>query len=75
MVQCVMVEIKFDCIVFNVQGIINSMGFDGFLLLCKVFGVIVDNNDNINVFGCLGVFVYVDGKCLLFGGQDFSNFL
>ena len=58
----VMVEVKPDRTVFNVQGTINSTGADAITLLRKAPGVTVDNNDNINVLGRAGVHLYVDGK-------------
>lgn len=71
----VLVEIKPDRTVFNVDGTINSTGADALSLLRKAPSVTVDNNDNINVLGRSGVIVYVDGKRLPLGGQDLSNYL
>ncbi|MCB0572201.1 MAG: TonB-dependent receptor [Phaeodactylibacter sp.] len=70
-----MVEIKPDRTVFNVEGTVNSTGADGLSLLRKAPGVTVDNNDNINVLGRSGVLLYVDGKRLPLAGQDLSNYL
>lgn len=71
----VMVEIKPDRTVFNVEGTINSTGADAIGLLRKAPGVTVDNNDNINVLGRSGVLLYIDGKRLPLTGQDLSNYL
>jgi outer membrane receptor protein involved in Fe transport len=71
----VLVEIKPDRTVFNVEGTINSSGSDALSLLRKAPSVTVDNNDNINVLGRSGVIVYVDGKRLPLAGQDISNYL
>ena len=71
----VMVEVKPDRTVFNVDGTINSVGSDAIALLRKAPGVTVDNNDNINVLGRSGVLLYVDGKRLPLSGQDLSNYL
>lgn len=71
----VMVEIKPDRTVFNVEGTINSVGSDALSLLRKAPAVTVDNNDNINVLGRAGVLIYVDGKRLPLSGQDLSNYL
>ncbi len=71
----VMVEIKPDRTVFNVEGTVNSVGADGLSLLRKAPGVTVDNNDNINVLGRSGVLLYIDGKRLPLAGQDLSNYL
>lgn len=71
----VMVEVKADRTVFNVQGTINSTGSDGMELLRKAPSVMVDNNDNISVLGRSGVLVYVDGKRLPLSGNDLSSYL
>lgn len=73
--QRVLVEVKPDRTVFNVEGTINSAGGDGMSLLRKAPGVTVDNNDNINVLGRTGVLLYVDGKRLPLTGQDLTNYL
>lgn len=73
--QRAMVEVKPDRTVFNVDGTINSVGSDAIELLRKAPGVVIDNNDNINVLGRSGVLVYVDGKRLPLGGQDLANYL
>ena len=71
----VMVEVKPDRTVFNVDGTINSAGDHALGLLRKAPGVLVDNNDNISVLGRSGVLVYVDGKRLPLQGEDLSNYL
>ena len=71
----IMVEVKADRTVFNVQGTINSTGSDAISLLRKAPSVSVDNNDNINVLGRSGVRVYIDGKQLPLSGDDLSNYL
>ena len=71
----VMVEIKPDRTVFNVDGTINSAGSDALSLLRKAPSVTVDNNDNINVLGRAGVLLYVDGKRLPLTGDDLTNYL
>ncbi len=70
-----MVEVKPDRTVFNVQGTINSTGSDAIELLRKAPGVLVDNNDNINVLGRAGVLLYVDGKRLPLTGADLKAYL
>jgi len=57
-----MVEVRGDRMVFNVQGTTNSTGSDAISLLRIAPGVVVDNNDNINVLGRSGVLLFVDGK-------------
>lgn len=71
----VMVEVKADRTVFNVDGTINSTGSDAVELLRKAPGVTVDNNDNISVLGRSGVLLYVDGKRLPLVGADLANYL
>lgn len=71
----VLVEVRADRTIFNVDGTINSVGSDAISLLRKAPGVTVDNNDNISVLGRSGVLLYVDGKRLPLSGQDISNYL
>lgn len=71
----VMVEVKPDRTVFNVEGTINSAGDNAIGLLRKAPGVVVDNNDNITVLSRSGVLVYIDGKILPLQGEDLSNYL
>lgn len=71
----VMVEVKSDRTVFNVDGTINSTGSDAIELMRKAPGVTVDNNDNISVLGRAGVLLYVDGKRLPLSGDDLTNYL
>ena len=71
----VLVEIRPDRTVFNVEGTINSTGSDAISLLRKAPSVTVDNNDNISVLGRAGVLLYVDGKRLPLTGQDLSSYL
>lgn len=70
-----LLEVKPDRTVFNVQGTINSTGDDGFNLLRKAPGVMVDNNNNITVLGRSGVIVYIDGKRLPLSGEELSSYL
>lgn len=71
----VLVEIKPDRTVFNVEGTINSAGSDAISLLRKAPNVTVDNNNNINVLGRSGVLLYVDGKRLPLTGEDLVSYL
>ncbi|MEL7222185.1 MAG: TonB-dependent receptor, partial [Bacteroidota bacterium] len=71
----VMVEVKPDRTIFNVNGTINSVGGDAISLLRKAPGVTVDNNNNVNVLGRAGVLLYVDGKRLPLQGDDLVNYL
>ena len=71
----VMLEVKSDRTVFNVEGTINSVGSDALALMRKAPGVTVDNNNNISMLGRAGVLIYVDGKRLPISGQDLSSYL
>ena len=71
----VLVEVKPDRTVFNVEGTINSTGSDAISLLRKAPNVTVDNNNNINVLGRSGVLLYVDGKRLPLTGDDLVSYL
>ena len=73
--QRVILEVKADRTVFNVQGTINSAGQNAIELLRKAPGVFVDNNENISVLSRSGVLVYIDGKRLPLTGDDLSNYL
>jgi iron complex outermembrane recepter protein len=68
-------EVKSDRTIFNVSGTINATGQSGVNLLRKAPGVVIDNNNNINVLGRSGVLVYVDGKRLPLSGDDLTNYL
>jgi iron complex outermembrane receptor protein len=69
------VEIHPDKTVFNVDNTINATGSNGFDLLRKAPGVIIDNNNNIIVEGKSGVQVYIDNKPSILAGDDLINFL
>ena len=71
----VMVETKSDRMIFNVQGTINSVGGNAISLLRKAPGVVIDNNNNINVLGRAGVLIYVDGKPIPLTGDDLTVYL
>ncbi|MGB0864098.1 MAG: TonB-dependent receptor domain-containing protein [Saprospiraceae bacterium] len=71
----VMVEVKPDRTVFNVEGTINSTGDNAMSLMRKAPGVLVDNNDNITVLGRAGVQLFVDGKRVPLSGDDLTNYL
>ncbi|MBL7899422.1 MAG: TonB-dependent receptor, partial [Crocinitomicaceae bacterium] len=69
------IEIKPDMTVFNVEGTLNATGANGFELLRKAPGVIIDNNNNIVLEGKSGVQVYVDNKPSILAGEDLVNYL
>ena len=49
------VEVKPDKTVFNVEGSVNSIGYNALELLRKAPGVVVDNNDRLMLIGKSGV--------------------
>jgi hypothetical protein len=69
------IEIHPDKTVFNVDNTINATGSNGFDLLRKAPGVIIDNSNNIIVEGKSGVQVYIDNKPAVLSGDDLINFL
>ncbi|MBT8261175.1 MAG: TonB-dependent receptor family protein [Bacteroidia bacterium] len=69
------VEVQADKTVFNVDKTINATGSNGFELLRKAPGVIIDNNNSIIVEGKSGVQIYIDGRPALLRGQDLINYL
>lgn len=70
-----MVQVLADKTVFNVQGTLNATGTNGFELLRKAPGVIIDNNDNVILEGKTGVLFYINGKPSPLAGDDLINFL
>lgn len=69
------IVVKPDRTIFNIEGTINSVGFDVISLLRKAPGVTVDNTNNISILGRTGVLVYIDGKRLPLTGDDLDNYL
>ncbi len=70
-----LLEVKPDKMVFNVENSINAVGSDAFELLRKAPGVVVDNNDNINLLGKSGVLIYIDGKQSPLQGEQLVTYL
>ena len=69
------IEIMPDKTVFNVENTINSTGANGFELLRKAPGVIIDNSNNIILEGKSGVQIFIDNKASILSGDDLVNFL
>ncbi|WP_350293929.1 TonB-dependent receptor [uncultured Croceitalea sp.] len=69
------ISAKADRTILNVEGTVNSVGFDVISLLRKAPTVVMDNNNNINILGRTGLLVYIDGKRLPLIGDDLSNYL
>ncbi len=70
-----LVTVKPDMLVFNVENTPNAIGDNAFNLLRKAPGVMIDNNDNINLLGKSGLRIYIDGKQSPLSGSDLANFL
>jgi hypothetical protein len=69
------IEVKPDMVVFNVDQTVNSTGANGFELLRKAPGVMIDNNNNVVLEGKSGVQIYIDHKASVLAGDDLINFL
>jgi len=69
------VEVQADKTIFNVENTLSATGSNGFELLRKAPGVIIDNNDRVILDGKTGVQVYIDGKPSPLAGDDLSNYL
>lgn len=70
-----MVTVKPDMTVFNVEGNPIAANSDALDLLRKSPGVMVDNNDNIQVLGKSGVRILINGKPSPLTGQDLASLL
>jgi len=70
-----LLEIQADKMVVNVENTINATGNTALELLRKSPGVVVDNNNNINLLGRSGVRVFIDGKPSPLRGDDLANYL
>jgi len=68
-------EVKPDKLVFNVENSINATGSNALELLRKAPGVVVDNNENINLLGKSGVMIYIDGKQSPLHGDQLAAYL
>ena len=69
------IEVLADKTVFNVDKTLNSTGTNGFELLRKAPGVIIDNNNNVILDGKTGVQIFIDGKASILAGEDLNNYL
>jgi len=70
-----LIEVKPDRTVFNVQQSLSAAGEDGFQLLRKAPGLLIDNNNNIILEGKSGVQIFIDGKLSPLAGEDLTNYL
>lgn len=70
-----LIEVKADRTIFNVEASITAAGSNGLELLRKTPGVVIDNNENIQLRGKNGVEVYLDGKRSYMSPQELANLL
>lgn len=70
-----LIEVSADKTVFNVSASITAAGSDGLELLRKAPGVMLDNNENIQIRGKNGVQVYLDGKQSFLSPAELANLL
>ncbi len=70
-----LLEMKPDKMIFNVEGSVNAAGNNALELLKKAPGVLVDNNENVNMLGKSDVRIYIDGKPSPLTGQDLAAYL
>ncbi|HEU4719284.1 MAG TPA: outer membrane beta-barrel protein, partial [Bacteroidia bacterium] len=68
-------EQKLDRVVFNIDNSVVASGSNALELLKKLPGVMVDNNDNIQVRGKPGVQIMINGRTSYLSGGDIANYL
>jgi iron complex outermembrane recepter protein len=68
-------EIRADKMVLNPEASISMAGLNGLELLRKAPGVVIDNNENIQLKGKNGVLIYLDGKPTNLTAADLANVL
>lgn len=66
------VEVRADKTILNVEGTISSTGLNALELLRKAPGVVVDNNENLQVRGKNAVKVMIDGREVPLDGKDLA---
>ena len=69
------IEIHADKMVLNTSASISAIGDNALELLRKAPGVVVDNNENIQLKGKSGVRIYIDGKPSYFSETELANYL
>lgn len=70
-----LIEVQADRTVFNVENTLNATGSNGFELLRKAPGVVIDNNDNVILEGKTGVQIFINGKPSVLSADDLKIFL
>jgi hypothetical protein len=70
-----LIEVQSDKTILNVDASISNAGANGLELLRKAPGVMLDNNENIQLRGKNGVIVYIDGKRSFLAPTELANLL
>ncbi len=70
-----LIEIQPDKMIFNVENLISATGSTAFELLQKSPGIVIDNNDNINLQGKPAMRIYIDGRPSPLTGKDLADYL
>nr|MBS0037691.1 TonB-dependent receptor [Saprospiraceae bacterium] len=70
-----LIEVRADKTIFNVEASITAAGSDGWELLRKAPGVMIDNNDQIQIRGKSGVLIQIDGKNTYLTQEELANLL
>lgn len=66
------IEVKADKTILNVEGTVSSTGLNALELLRKAPGVVIDNNENVNVKGKNKVRILIDGRETPLSGKDLA---
>ena len=69
------IEVNADKMILNPDASISMAGISALDLLRKAPGVVIDNNDGIQLKGKNGVRIYIDGKPSQLTQQDLANLL
>ncbi|MGB5944010.1 MAG: outer membrane beta-barrel family protein [Leeuwenhoekiella sp.] len=69
------IQVLADKTVFNVENSLNATGTNGWELLRKAPGLIIDNNGSIILEGKTGVQIYIDGRPSQLAGDDLQALL
>ncbi len=69
------IEVEADKLVFNVDKTLNATGSNGYDLLRKAPGVVIDNNGQIILEGKSGIQIFINGKQSFLSGDDLISYL
>ncbi|MDP5100194.1 MAG: carboxypeptidase-like regulatory domain-containing protein, partial [Nonlabens sp.] len=70
-----LVQVLADKTIFNVENTINATGTNGWELLRKAPGVVLDNNNNVILEGKTGVQLWIEGRPSQLQGADLEGYL